>query len=372
MEGVIFVLLNHALELHTTRSWDFIGFSESYVRHSYYNAGNVIIGMFDSGIRPESDSFSDEGLEPPPKKWKGKCQTTKNFTCNNKIIGARYYSSLKTDIKCPRDTTGHGTQTASIATGREVLGASYYGLAKGVARGGAPSARIAVYKVCWSFVCYAADILAAFEDAIADGVDIISISFGGSMHGNYFLNPTALGSLHALKEGIVTIGAAGNYGPERGILSNSAPWMVTVAASSIDRKYVSPDPKATILFTEVVEDIQAPYDAGFSSRGPNLVSPNILKPDLTAPGVNILAAWPSTVPVSEKVHSKKRVKYNKLSGTSASCPHVTGVAAYVKATDPNWSPAAIKSALMTTAYVMDPEKHKNEKEFAYGSGLITL
>ncbi|KAJ7960209.1 cucumisin-like [Quillaja saponaria] len=241
MEGVISVIPNIALKLYTTRSWDDIRLTESYVRRSSSRGGNVIIGMFDTGIWPESDSFNDEGLEPPPRKWKGKCQQApENFTCNNKIIGTRYYNLLGIGDGSQGDTTGHGTITASIAAGREVQGASYYGLTKGVARGGAPSARLAVYKVCWpNFGCYAANILAAFDDAIADGVDIISISFGDYINQDYFKDTIGLGSFHAMRKGILTIAGAGNSGPSRALLCNSAPWMVTVAASSVDRKFIS-------------------------------------------------------------------------------------------------------------------------------------
>ena len=87
--------------------------------------------------------------------------------------------------------------------------------------------------------CYAADILAAFDDAIADGVDILSVSFAGHLHSRFLFNPVAIGSFHAMKNGILTIAAAGNFGPERGGLANHPPWLVTVAASSIDRKFVT-------------------------------------------------------------------------------------------------------------------------------------
>uniref|UniRef100_A0A803MQH3 Uncharacterized protein n=1 Tax=Chenopodium quinoa TaxID=63459 RepID=A0A803MQH3_CHEQI len=79
----------------------------------------------------------------------------------------------------PVDNEGHGTHTASTAAGRSVEGASLYGVAKGTVRGGVPSGRIAMYKVCGSVGCSDTNILAAFDDAIADGVDIISFSIGG-------------------------------------------------------------------------------------------------------------------------------------------------------------------------------------------------
>lgn len=110
----------------------------------------------------------------------------------------------------------------------------------GNARGGAPNARLSVYKVCWSGVgCYAADILAAFDDAIADGVDILSISIGAPYAFPYWEDPVAIGSFHAMMRGILTSASAGNNGPDRAVVQNYSPWLLTVAASSIDRRFVS-------------------------------------------------------------------------------------------------------------------------------------
>ena len=117
--------------------------------------------------------------------------------------------------------------------------ASLQGLGLGTARGGLPSARIAVYKICWSDGCSDADTLAAFDDAIADGVDIISLSAGGSVPLNYFNDATAIGAFHAMRNGILTSTAAGNEGPGLGTVTNFAPWLLSVAASSIDRKFFS-------------------------------------------------------------------------------------------------------------------------------------
>ncbi|XP_048320426.2 cucumisin-like [Ziziphus jujuba] len=488
IKGVISVFPNQILKLHTTRSWDFMGFSKGKLGSAV--EGDVIIGLLDTGAWPESKSFSDEDMTPPPAKWKGTC-TGANFTCNNKLIGARYYNSDgsydEKDFESPRDSIGHGTHTASTAAGREVPGASYYGLANGTARGGVPYARIAVYKVCWETGCSGADILAAFDDAIADGVDIISVSLGSDFPSPYFDDPIAIGSFHAMKRGILTSNSAGNSGPYPYSVSNFAPWTLTVAASTIDRKFIAKavlgngqifdglsinsfelngttypliwggdaanfssgsnreisrycltgsmnsievagkivfcetlwdgsgillangvgtimadssatdfafsyplpatlissedgqqvleyirtteNPIATILFGETWEDYMAPYVVSFSSRGPNPITPDVLKPDITAPGVDILAAWSPVAGPSIDWEDTRSVDFNIISGTSMSCPHASGAAAYVKAAHPDWSPAAIKSALMTTAYYMD--KNKNEDlEFAYGSGHI--
>lgn len=95
----------------------------------------------------------------------------------------------------------------------------------GSARGAVPSARIAVYKICWGKDCPNHNILAAFDDAIADCVDIISISVGGAHgHGNYFEDPIAIGSFHAMRNGILTVSSAGNSGPDLKKVGNVSPW----------------------------------------------------------------------------------------------------------------------------------------------------
>ena len=122
--------------------------------------------------------------------------------------------------------------------GRAVGNVSFDGLAAGVARGAVPGARLAVYKVCWEGGgCGGADILAAFDDAVADGVDVISFSIGGPMPRQYFLDVAAIGSFHAMRRGVVTSTAAGNSGLSGGRVCNVAPWMLSVAASSIDRRF---------------------------------------------------------------------------------------------------------------------------------------
>ncbi|OMO76493.1 hypothetical protein COLO4_25547 [Corchorus olitorius] len=487
MDGVVSLFPSEKKHLHTTRSWDFLGLSEQVERSN--SEGDIIIGVFDTGIWPESESFHDEGLGPPPNKWKGTCKTD-NITCNNKIIGAKYYNSdnlfFPGEFISPRDLDGHGTHTASTAAGKVVNGASLYGLASGKARGGVPSARIAVYKICWFTGCSDADILAAFDDAIADGVDIISISVGGSTPKDYFRDSISIGSYHAMKQGILTVSSAGNDGPLRSTITNFSPWSISVAASTIDRQFLTKvqlgnnkvyeglsvntfdlknkmypliyganaasndsfsssrarycstgsldpnlvkgkivlcdivasgsgafnagavgtvmrdqypyvyaksfplpassfelvdgnqifsyinstsDPTATIYKSTEGTDTLAPYVNTFSSRGPSPITPDILKPDLAAPGVNILAAWTLASSVTGFDGDNRVVPYNIISGTSMACPHVSAAAAYVKSFHPSWSPAAIQSALMTTALPMNSGINL-EAEFAYGSGQV--
>lgn len=157
---------------------------------------------------------------------------------NSKVIGARYYTSDPT-IDSARDTEGHGSHTASTAAGNKVMNVSFYGVAQGTAMGGVPSARIAAYRVCSADGCSSEAILAAFDDAIADGVDIITISIGGASASEYTQDPIAIGSFHAMAEGILTVNSAGNSGPESGSVASVSPWMLSVAASTTDRSYIT-------------------------------------------------------------------------------------------------------------------------------------
>ncbi|XP_057968572.1 subtilisin-like serine-protease S [Malania oleifera] len=507
MPGVVSVFPNSKRRLHTTHSWNYMGLEDNESMeipgHSTENQHNVIIGFIDTGIWPESPSFADRDMPAVPARWKGQCQPGEAFktsACNRKIVGARYYLSgfeaeegpiQKIKFKSPRDNQGHGTHTASTAAGRQVTNVNYEGLGSGDARGGAPMARIAVYKSCWDSGCYDADILAAFDDAIKDGVDILSLSLGSGLpQENYFSDSISVGSFHATTHGIVVVSSVGNEG-SKGSATNLAPWMITVAAGSTDRDFMSeimlgdganftgeslvpsgmkasaeiipaseahaenftPDqsrfclesflssakatgkvvvchngdetdkrveqskvvkeaggvgmilvdeaytgvgfsflipgasvgrttgnkilsyinetrkPTSRILGAKTLFRVQrAPRVAAFSSEGPNSVSPEILKPDITAPGLNILAACPPTV---------RGTNFCIMSGTSMACPHVTGIVALIKSVYPSWSPSAIKSAIMTTARVVgdngkpiivDPGRYATP--FDYGSGFM--
>ncbi|KAK9742889.1 hypothetical protein RND81_03G203500 [Saponaria officinalis] len=490
MEEVLWVYENQYHKLHTTKSWDFVGFPQS-ARRSLKTESNVIVALFDTGITPESESFKDDGLGPPPAKWKGSCTRHANFSgCNNKIIGARYFkldnTSDPSDIHSPIDVEGHGTHTSSTLAGVPVRNATLFGLATGTARGAVPAARIAAYKVCWvSSGCSDMDILAAFDHAIYDGVDVISISIGGPSP-SYVSDSISIGSFHAMRKGIITVGSAGNDGPSGGSVANHAPWMLTVAASGIDRGFRSQvllgngqrfegvgidlfekngksydlvsgedvarhtedkgsarfclqnsmssskvkgkivlcrlqnwgvesvvkqnrgvgaivssprfldvamvfmapgttvnstvgekideyihstsSPSATIHKTKEVK-ISAPYIGSFSSRGPNPGSLRLLKPDIAAPGIDILAAYTPLKSLTGLKGDTQHSKFTLMSGTSMACPHVAGVAAYVKSFHPNWSPAAIRSAIITTARPMSSRINK-DAEFAYGAGQV--
>jgi subtilisin family serine protease len=177
-----------------------------------------------------------------------------------KIIGARYYIkgfenyygplNRTEDSRSPRDKDGHGTHTASTAVGSRVKNAAALGgFARGTAKGGAPLAHLAIYKVCWAIpnqekadgnTCFEEDMLAAIDDAIGDGVHIMSISIGTREPTPLKEDGIAIGAFHALKKNIVVACAAGNEGPAPSTLSNPSPWIITVGASGVDRAFFGP------------------------------------------------------------------------------------------------------------------------------------
>lgn len=150
----------------------------------------------------------------------------------SKLIGARDYTT-----EGSRDTVGHGTHTASTIAGNAIEGASFYGLGNGTMRGGVPASRIVSYKVCTWLGCSSDSILSAFDDAIADGVDIISISANLGYSSAFEEDPVAIGAFHAIAKGILTVNSAGNSGPEPQTLESVAPWILTVAASNTNRAF---------------------------------------------------------------------------------------------------------------------------------------
>ncbi|KAL0875699.1 hypothetical protein Bca101_025404 [Brassica carinata] len=515
---VVSIFLNKGRKLHTTHSWDFMLLEKHGVVHksSLWNkAGfgeDTIIANLDTGVWPESKSFSDEGYGDVPARWEGSCHG--DVPCNRKLIGAKYFNKgylayakfpSNSTFETPRDLDGHGTHTLSTAGGNFVPGANVFGFGNGTASGGSPKARVASYKVCWppfkGAECFDADILAAIDAAIGDGVDVISASVGGDA-GDYMEDGMSIGSFVAVKYGVTVVCSAGNSGPKPGTVSNVAPWIITVGASSMDREFQAfvelsngsrfkgtslskplPENKMYDLISgadgkaanasalqallckknsldpekvkgkivvclrgdnarvdkgqqaatagavgmilcndkasgnEIISDTHvlpasqidyedgeavfsylnstkdpkgyitapntklntkpAPFMASFSSRGPNKITPGILKPDITAPGVNIVAAFTEATSPTDIESDNRRTPFNVESGTSMSCPHISGIVGLLKTLRPQWSPAAIRSAIMTTSRTRDNTRkpmvdatfHK-ATPFGYGSGHV--
>ncbi|KAL5062492.1 hypothetical protein RYX36_024229 [Vicia faba] len=481
--GYISSMPDLPLKLDTTHTPQFLGlnpYKGAWPASEY--GKDIIVGVIDTGVWPESESFKDDGMTEIPSKWKGQlCQfdnSNNSSLCNKKLIGARFfnkgflakYSNLsKTIVNDSRDTAGHGTHTSSTAAGSKVDGSSFFGYANGTARGIASLSRLAIYKTVWGAEgdAMSSDIIAAIDAALSDGVDVLSMSLGYN-NVSLYDDAVAIATFSAMEKGVFVSTSAGNSGPSSQSLHNGAPWVINVAASTSDREFYgnltlgngvslsglssyvgnfsatnipvvlvdnceSPEelikiknkivvceakkgyvvgqfynafsakvagavfisngsqndlsqflwyPLPSIVINqkdgEIVKDyimrnsnsskIQnmsfkmtyfsakpSPKVDSYSSRGPSNSCPYVLKPDLTAPGTSILAAWPTNIPVlnfGTEVYNN----FKFLSGTSMSCPHVAGVAALLKGAHPDWSPAAIRSAMMTTSYILDNTK----------------
>ncbi|MEV4414677.1 S8 family serine peptidase [Catellatospora sp. NPDC049609] len=485
--GVLRVWKSEQLHADTTTTRDFLGltgpggvWSKQFGGDAHAGEG-VIVGVIDSGIWAENPAFAALPTPRPDqrtidKKWKGTCDAgvEQPVACNNKLIGARYFHDdanvNDAEFLSPRDYNGHGSHTASTAAGNSGVAASINGGSVGTISGMAPAARIAAYKVLWHNPAAGnssggtADIVAAIDAAVADGVDVINYSISGSRQ--YVVDPAEIAFLNAAAAGVFVAASAGNSGDTLGAgsVAHNSPWLTTVAASTHDRgntktvtlgngasytgvgvgpgvgpatlidstvaglagadpalvnlcylgtldpakvtgKIVLCDrggnarveksaavaqaggvgmvqantssaqslnadfhavpsvhldatagaavtayaatanPTATISAVST-DPVRAPAMAGFSSYGPSLAgNGDLLKPDITAPGADVIAA---VAPPNNGGNN-----FNSLSGTSMSSPHIAGIAALIKSKNPKWSPMWIKSAMMTTAKTKD-------------------
>jgi len=248
--------------------WDSIG--------GVANAGKgVVVGVLDTGIAPENPSFSGDPLSTTPSLNKPYVSGTKvvyaksdgnTFSStqvtgtqfdlsdyNTKIIGAQYFvegfgasyigSTAQGEYLSPRDGDGHGSHTGSTAVGNPVDDVTVTGKPFGSIAGVAPAAKIAAYKVCWSGQapdpyetlddgCFSIDLVAAIDRATADGVDVINYSIGGGSAETVY-SPTDQAFLNAASAGVFVSASAGNSGPAPTTTDHAAPWVTTVAASTI-------------------------------------------------------------------------------------------------------------------------------------------
>jgi len=491
---------------------------------------DIIVAVVDSGIQPENPAFYDRVdangtpvktggtvvYGAPPAKWLGTCTTGPGFpvdACNNKLIGAQVFSAgfraanpaeafPYNFYDVPRDEGGHGTHTLSTAGGNAGAPAiTGVGANIGSTSGIAPRARVASYKALFgvydngalSGSGYNSDLVAAINQAVADGVDVINYSVSGSQ--TNLLDSVELAFFNASAAGVFVAASAGNSGPGNQV-AHPSPWLTTVAASTHDRSMVadlglgdgssytgasfngtalpaapmvlsntiaaagvpvnnanlcylnSLDPakaagkvvvcdRGTNARTEKSAEVKrvggvgmvlinpsantlvadfhsvptvhlqntsrtavrgyvsaggatggigkayqaagvvAPVMASFSSRGPNLADNNVMKPEITAPGVDVIASV-AYLQASQAAHDAildgslvPNPVVDSYQGTSMSSPHIAGVAALVKQAHPGWSPAAIKSAIVTSANGVKLSSGAADTDrYGYGAGHV--
>ncbi|HUE45465.1 MAG TPA: S8 family serine peptidase [Aestuariivirgaceae bacterium] len=504
IEGVAAVQYDRLEQPLTDASPAFIGASSVWgsLGGSSTAGEGVIVGVLDTGIWPEHPSFDDPGIAHPGGSYG--CDFGDgfdpdfgdDFTCNDKLIGAyafvdTYLSAIGAmpgefckadDSACSaRDANGHGTHTSSTAAGGPVASAVLLGVERGPISGIAPGAHVIMYRVCLNDGCFGSDSVAAVEQAITDGVDVINFSISGGS--NAYSDPVELAFLDAYAAGITVNASAGNSGPGAATAHHAGPWTNTVGASTSNRHFLGtlsltadgldtlditgatvtsgagpaplilaedvpgytdplcldplPAGSATgmivacrrgviarvdkslhvepsgaagmILYNPVLQGlntdnhfipsihidqpgsddflafyaghtgVMASFTGGtstsvlgdvmasFSSRGP---VGDFLKPDVTAPGVQILAGH-SPEAVGDGV-GKPGELFQAIAGTSMSSPHAAGVAALVKAAHPAWSPGQIKSAMMTSSLqsVLKEDGATPSDPFDRGAGSI--
>jgi subtilisin family serine protease len=263
--GVLAVSKDEARLLDTATTPTFLGLTGSggFWNSTGATGENVIIGVVDGGIWPEHPSFSDRtggnGNGSQTGKlsyqqipgWHGKCTPGPAFNashCNQKLIGAQYFVEGRLasstpippyEYLSPRDYSGHGTHTASTAGGNAGIAATGQSAVFGTISGIAPRARIAVYKSCFydeaqaNGSCFSSDSVAAIDQAVADGVDVINFSVGGSR--TNFRDAVEIAFLFAADAGVFVATSAGNSGPTVSTVAHPGPWVTTVAAGTHNR-----------------------------------------------------------------------------------------------------------------------------------------
>jgi hypothetical protein len=288
------VQADQARAYDTVTTSAFLGLSKSGGLWSQYAGGalvkgeDMVVGIVDGGIWPENPAFADRvdadgkptfdssgslAYTSPPATFKGGCMAGDGFDplkhCNNKLVGAKFFNAgfrasgqtlNWSDYVSPRDSNigtdgnssghgGHGDHTASTAAGNAntpvTVGGAYMGLASGMA----PRARIAAYKICWTYdnkaepdgtnatnSCYNSDAISAIDAAVRDGVNVINYSISGSQTSSADAVEQAF--YRASLANVFVAASAGNSGPANAV-AHISPWLTTVAASTHDRFYVA-------------------------------------------------------------------------------------------------------------------------------------
>ncbi|CAD6243078.1 unnamed protein product [Miscanthus lutarioriparius] len=183
----------------------------------------VVIGVLDDGIDAGHPSFGDEGMPPPPARWRGRCKHAGVALCNNKLVGARDFTRhLRRPGTAPRAGT-HGMHASSVAAGAFV---------RRPGGGGAPGAPVVAACAGAARGCSRGSVVHAVEAALADGVDVLSLSLGDDDGLGFHEDPVAAATFSAVVMGVFVCAAAGNKGRTPGSVANDTPWILTVGASS--------------------------------------------------------------------------------------------------------------------------------------------
>jgi len=264
LPGVRGVYPNELWQINTDVSPGFLGVDTIWEGTStpggiFTKGEGLIAGILDTGINMDHPSFADIGGDGYDHTnpfgegvYKGLCLTdSTNYVCNDKLVGVYAYTQANEAV-FGEDTHAHGSHTASTTAGN-YLDVDYNGITLSIS-GMAPHANIIAYDVCYEDGCPNAASLAAVQQAILDGVDVLNYSIGPTSGAvNPYENPVELAMLDAMHAGILTATSAGNSGPNGSTVYKAPPWSVVVANSTHGRIFGYP--------VEVYEPSGVPFEA---------------------------------------------------------------------------------------------------------------